>query len=123
MAWGSMKTALGIVSALFLAASAAAVEPVTSKNHAHALSGTVASMDGPGKTLTIRDTRGKETRLVTTSATRVSGGKLEAGAKVTVRWVAREHKNVATAVQVHPPEAERSASTTPSPLAPTPKTP
>jgi len=121
MAWGSMKTAVGIVSALFLAASAAAVEPVTSKNHAHALSGTVASMDGTGKTLTIRDAKGKETRVATTSATRVSGGKLELGARVTVRWMVRDHKNVATAVQVHASEAERSASATPSPPSPTPK--
>jgi hypothetical protein len=123
MAWGSMKTALGMLSALFLAASAAAVEPATSKNHAHALSGTVAAMDGPGKTLAIRDAKGKETRVTTTSATRVSGGKLEPGARVTVRWMVRDHKNVATAVQVHPPETDRTASTTPSPLAPTPKTP
>jgi hypothetical protein len=118
-----MKAALGILSALFLAASSASAEPATSKNHAHSLSGTVASMEGSGKTLTIRDARGKEIRLVTTSATRVSGGKLETGAKVTVRWMVRDHQNVATAVQVHPAESERTASATPLPLAPTPKSP
>src|SRR5262245_56351153 len=118
-----MKTALGILSALFFAASSASAEPATSKNHAHSLSGTVASVDSSSKTLTMRDARGKETRLVTTSATRVSGGKLEAGAKVTVRWMVRDHQNVATAVQVHAPEAERSASATPLPVSPTPKSP
>ena len=120
-----MKTAGGILAAFLVGAVASAADPPpSSKSHAHSLSGTVAAIDGPGRTLTVRDAKGKETKVQTTDATRVSGGKLEPGAKVTVRWMLRDHKSIATAVRVHAPEPERTASATvPSPPAPTPKSP
>ena len=119
-----MKAAVAMVALPLVAAVAGAAEPPPSRSHAHSLSGTVSSVDAAGHTLTVRDAKGKETRVATTGATRVTGGKLEPGAKVTVRWMVKDHKNVATAVLVHAPDAERTASVTPlSPPNPTPRAP
>jgi len=119
-----MKPTLALFATLLVSSTALAADPPNAKSHAHTLSGTVSSVDEPGRVLTVRDAKGKETRVSTTNATRVSGGKLEPGAKVTVRWMPRDHKNVATAVRVHGPEGERTASASPSstPI-PTPRTP
>jgi len=119
-----MKTLPAILLAILPAAAAAAPEPTAAPSHAHTLSGTVASMDESGRTVTVRDGKGKQTRVTTTGATRVSGGKLEPGARVTVRWVSRDHKSIATAVLVQAPAVERTAGATPaSPLNPTPGRP
>ena len=109
---------------LLLATAAVSAEPPTSaKNHAKTLAGTVAAVDPGGKSLTVRDTKGKETTVVMTGATRVTGGKLEKGEKVTVRWMVREKQSVATVVMIQTPEgATASASNAdPAPASPTPK--
>jgi hypothetical protein len=109
---------------LLLAAAAVSAEPPTSaKNHAKTLAGTVAAVDPGGKSLTVRDAKGKETTVVMTGATRVTGGKLEKGEKVTVRWMVREKQSVATVVMIQTPEgATASASNAdPAPASPTPK--
>ncbi|HEY7112943.1 MAG TPA: hypothetical protein VIA45_08420 [Thermoanaerobaculia bacterium] len=107
---------------LFLAAAAVSAEPQTSaKNHAKTLTGTVAAVDPAGKSLTVRDAKGKETTVVLTGATRVTGGKLEKGEKVTVRWMTREKQNVATVVMIQTPEATATASASAAPASPTPR--
>src|SRR4029077_4038779 len=92
---GSMKGYARLAAAtLLLAAAAVSAEPPTSaKNHAKTLAGTVAAVDPGGKSLTVRDAKGKETTVVMTGATRVTGGKLEKGEKVTVRWMVREKQS------------------------------
>ncbi|HTO76555.1 MAG TPA: hypothetical protein VMQ61_10805 [Thermoanaerobaculia bacterium] len=110
---------------LLLAAAAVSAEPQTSaKNHAKTLTGTVATVDPGGKSLTVRDAKGRETTVVLTGATRVTGGKLEKGEKVTVRWMVREKQSVATVVMIQTPEPSATASasnTAPAPASPTPK--
>ena len=71
----------------------------------------------------MRDAKGKETTVVLTGATRVTGGKLDKGEKVTVRWMPREKQSVATVVMIQTPEgATASASNAdPAPASPTPK--
>ena len=109
-------------ASLLLAAAAVSAEPQSSaKNHAKTLTGTVAAVDSAGKSLTVRDAKGKETTVVLTGATRVTGGKLEKGEKVTVRWMAHEKKSVATVVMIQTPEATTTASASPAPASPTPK--
>jgi len=114
-------------ASLLLAAAAVSAEPQTSaKNHAKTLTGTVAAVDPAGKSLTVRDAKGKETTVVLTGATHVTGGKLEKGEKVTVRWMARDKQSVATVVMIQTPEGSPTASASnaaPAPASPTPKSP
>jgi len=123
-----MRASLFLLPAAALTASLAAAEPVTpgpaAKSHANTVSGTVVSVQDGEKKLVVRDARGKETRLVWTTATRMSGGALKAGEKVTVRWMRRDGKNIATALKVVGGGDETNASgSTPSPISPTPKSP
>ena len=67
------------------------------KSHAGTISGTVASVDDEKKTLVVRDAQSRESRIVWTGATHVTGGALKVGEKVTVRWMPRDGKKVATA--------------------------
>lgn len=119
-----MKVSLmscGLIPALLFAAGVALAEPSNSKSHANTLSGTVASVDSPGKILVVRDGQGRETRVVWTGATHMSGGTLKTGEKVTVRWLPRDGKKIATVVKVHTPQAETTASVVPPPaVSPTP---
>jgi len=119
---------LAVAAALAVAASVALAEPsptpTAAKSHARTAKGIVASVAPDGKSLTVRDEHGRESHFVVTSATRVSGGALETGRKVTVRWMPLDKKNVATAVRVQSPEPERTASTAaPAPPNPTPNRP
>ena len=119
-----MRALLVLSAGLLLAAGVASAAAPNGKSHANTLLGTVTVVDTAAKTLVVKDARGKETRLVWTSATRVTGGDLKQGEKVTVRWLSREGQKIATVVKVHTEEAEANASGTPrASLSPTPKTP
>ena len=119
-----MKASLGLILALSMAAKAAAVDPPASKSHAGTLSGTVASLDMAHKSLVVRDGQGRQFSVVWTGATRVTGPPLKPGEAVTVRWMPRDGKKVATVVKVHAPPAETTAvAASPTPVSPTPKTP
>jgi hypothetical protein len=120
-----MTRLLRLIPVLFLAAAAAAfAQTPNAKSHANSLSGTVTAVDAAGKSVTVRDGKGKETRLVVTGATRVTGGTVKSGAQVTVRWMLRDKKSVATVIKVHTPEAESTASAAPpSGITPRPKNP
>jgi hypothetical protein len=119
-----MRALLTLSAGLLLAAGVASAAAPNGKSHANTLVGTVAVVDTAAKILVVKDSRGKETRLVWTSATHVTGGELKQGEKVTVRWLSREGKKIATGVKVHAEEAEANASgTPPASLSPTPKTP
>jgi hypothetical protein len=120
---GSRKASLGLALALLLAGGIASAEPPASKSHANTLSGTVSSVDATRKNLLVKDAGGKETSFVWTGATHMTGGTLKVGEKVTVRWMAREGKKIATVVKVHAPEAETTAAAPPASVSPTPKAP
>ena len=120
-----MRTVGAIAAGALVAIGAARAEPSPAPtSHARTLSGTIAAIAADGKELTVRDERGKAARVTLTAATRVTGGALEPGRKVTVRWMPRDKKSVATAVRVHPPGSERTASAAPpAPPSPTPGRP
>lgn len=119
-----MRAFLTLSAALLLAAGVAFAAAPNAKSHANTLSGTVTAVDSAAKTLVVKDGRGKETQLVWTSATHVTGGDLKQGEKVTVRWLSREGKKIATVIKVRAGEAEANAfATPPASLSPTPKTP
>jgi hypothetical protein len=104
---------IGIVSvlALALAASLSGDSPSKAKTHGYALSGTVASVDEKGKTFVVKNAAGKGTSLVWTTATTVVGGQLKPGASVTLRYLNKDGKHIATSVSI----GERTAEKTPAP--------
>jgi Domain of unknown function (DUF5666) len=108
---------LTVLAAMAMAAPLKPTPPVKPKSHGNALSGTVASLDEAKKTFTVRNAAGKETVLLRTNATRVRGGVLKTGDRVSVRWLERDKKMVATSIRIEPPSL---ASATPTPTATTP---
>jgi hypothetical protein len=78
------------------------------KTHGIALTGTVSSVDESRKSFVVKNSVGKETRLVWTDATKVVGGKVVAGAKVTLRYLDKDGKHIATSVALGEPVAART---------------
>lgn len=97
---------IGIVSLLAMAVAVSlSGEPAPNKvkTHGYALSGTVSSVDEGRKSFVVRNAAGKETRLVWTGATTVVGGKVTAGARVTLRYLDKDGKHIATSVVIGDP--------------------
>ncbi|HEX4440438.1 MAG TPA: hypothetical protein VH854_10240 [Thermoanaerobaculia bacterium] len=91
--------------------AAAAVTPKP-KTHGSGVTGTVVRVDGAKKILVVR-AGPHETSLSMTPATSVHGGHLAAGQRVTVRWLEKDGKKVATSVRIEPP-ALAGATATPT---------
>ena len=94
---------IGIVSLLAMALAASlsgAPAPNKAKTHGYALSGTVSSIDESRKSFAVKNAAGKETRLVWTDATKVVGGKVKTGARVTLRYLDKDGKHIATSIVV-----------------------
>jgi hypothetical protein len=104
---------IGIVSllAVALAAPLSGDSPNKAKTHGYALSGMITSVDEGHKTFVVKNAAGKSTSLVWTAATTVVGGQLKAGANVTLRYLNKDGKHIATSVSV----GEELAQKTPSP--------
>ncbi|HTO86927.1 MAG TPA: hypothetical protein VMR54_05290 [Thermoanaerobaculia bacterium] len=118
-----MKGLTRLIPSIFLLAAVSLGEAPNPKSHTKAVSGAITALDTASKSLTVKDAKGKETRLVLTGATRVTGGTLKIGEQVTVRWMTRDKKKVATIVQVQAPEAESTAvASGTAEVTPTPKT-
>ena len=103
---------IGIVSLLAMALAASlsgAPAPGKAKTHGYALSGTVSSVDEARKSFSVRNAAGKETRLVWTDATTVYGGKVKAGANVTLRYLDKDGKHIATSVVIGDPAPAKTA--------------
>ena len=107
----------GSVAFAFVALLCTAAEPSKAKVHGFTLSGTVASVDEAKKTLVVRNAAGRRTTLVWTGATSVFGGKLAAGQLVTLRYLDKDGKHIATSIRIGPPSATPSAAATPAPTA------
>lgn len=106
----------GLVSVLALALLGPAGDPPAKpRTHGYALSGMVGSVDEAHKTFVVKSSAGKETTLVWTNATTVLGGKLKTGEKVTLRYLDKDGKHIATTVSIGEPAA---AKATPGPATP-----
>jgi hypothetical protein len=96
-----------------------AAAPSKAKVHGFALSGTVASVDEAGKTFVVASASGRKTTLAWTPATKVTGGVLKPGEKVTLRYLDKDRKHIATSIQVEAPRVaiagQSSPRATPSP--------
>jgi hypothetical protein len=102
---------IGIVSVLAVALAAPLSGDSPSKTHGYALSGTITSVDEGQKTFVVKNAAGKSTSLVWTTATTVVGGQLKAGSNVTLRYLNKYGKHIATSVSV----GEEIAQKTPAP--------
>ena len=99
--------------ALFLAPAFAATlsgepAPTKVKTHGIPLTGTVSTVDEGRKSFAVKNSAGKETRLVWTDATTVTGGKVVAGAKVTLRYLDKDGKHIATSIVLGEPATART---------------
>lgn len=89
---GIVGTALG---------TAAAAAPAGSRSHhARTLSGAISSVNTVGKTFNVKAASGKEIVISWTNATKVTGGSLQVGEQVEVRWMQKGGKNIATSIRV-----------------------
>jgi len=111
-------------TAVFLALTglAAAVDPaptprptpaVKAKAHGITVNGRITRLDSAKKTLSVRDSVGKEVPLSWTGATKIAGGELKVGGAVTLRYLDKDGKHIAAYIRVNGDAA--SASTSPSP--------
>ena len=112
-----MRKAL-FAAALLVAAAAFADSPSKSKAHGLSVSGTVVSVDGAAKKMTVKTTAGKQVPLVWTGATKTAGGSVKTGVKVTVRYLEKDGKNIATSIRIETTEPA-SASAPPAAVTPT----
>lgn len=112
-----MRKAL-LAAGLLLAAAAFADTPSKSKAHGLSITGTVVSVDGAARKMTVKTPAGKHVLLVWTGATKTAGGAVKAGVKVTVRYLEKEGKNIATSIRIETTEPA-AASTPPAAATPT----
>ena len=100
----TMKRA-GVVSflALALAASLSGAAPTRAKAHGLPFSGRIASLDAAKKTFLVAGAGGRTMTLVWTDATKVSGGDLKTGEEVTLRYLDKDGKHIATSIRIGPP--------------------
>ncbi len=106
-----------LLAAVLCAAVLGAAAPEKTKVHGYTVTGTVARMDTTAKTFVVRAASGKETTLVRTTATRLTGDALKVGDRVSVRWLEREGKKVATSIRIEPAVAA-ATPTAPATAAP-----
>lgn len=112
---------IGIFSLLAMVLSTAlpAASPSKARVHGYPLSGTVTSVDQSQKTFAVRSSTGKTTTLVWTPATTMAGGDLKVGEKVTLRYLDKDGKHIATSVVIGEPSSRKAPPATP-PLSPSP---
>ena len=113
------RTRRALAVLLLAAAALGANPPAKSKVHGLSVTGTVATYEEPGKKMVVKTSAGKQVPLVWTSATKTLGGPLKIGLKVTVRYLEKDGKNIATSIQVEPPKTAETAAQ-PTPSGPTP---
>jgi hypothetical protein len=98
-----LNKTVSVVAALFLAAASFGANPPSkSKVHGLSVTGTVASVEEAAKKMVVKTAAGKLVPLVWTGATKTIGGFVKAGAKVTVRYLEKDGKNIATSIRIEP---------------------
>ena len=114
--------AISLVAFGFLAIVAAS-EPSKARVHGYALSGTVERLDDAAKTFDVRSSPTRRTRLSWTTATVVLGGTLAVGQRVTLRYLDKDRRHIATSIKIvaspTPAPGAAPAGTSPVPTTPT----
>lgn len=105
--------------ALLGATPAATPTPgVRAKAHGVAVAGRVTRVDPAKKTFSVRDAGGKEVALSWTAATKIAGGEIKAGDAVTLRYLDKEARHIATYIRVNAPAGPPAAAAAPAPATP-----
>lgn len=105
---------------LGLLATVAASDPPKARIHGYSASGTIVSVDEAARTFVVKAPSGRQTRLSWTDATVVIGGAIAVGQKVTLRYLDRDRKHIATSIRIGSgptPSATTARATTPPPAA------
>lgn len=100
------------------AAFARTAVPLKAKAHGIALTGRISRVDPARKSFAVRDAAGRETALSWTAATKITGGELKVGEAVTLRYLDKDARHIATSVRVGAPG--KPTATTPATTAPSP---
>ncbi len=112
---------LALASPASGAASPAPLTPAPrAKAHGVPLSGRISRIDRAKMTLLVRDAAGRETPLSWTAATKINGGELKTGEAVTLRYLDKDAKHIATYIRINPPAGATPRPATPSPAAASP---
>ena len=117
MKGGLLKRTLLVAGALIAAAAAFADTPPKSKAHGLSVTGTVVSIDTAALKMSVKTSAGKQIPLVWTGATKTAGGAVKAGTKVTVRYLQKDGKNIATSIEIE--TADSAAGAPPAAATPT----
>lgn len=99
-----------VLGGLLLIGSLLPAAPNKAKVHGFALSGTVSSVEPASKTFRVKGRTGKETILSWTDATTITGGSLKPGETVTLRYLDKDRKHIATSIRIGSPRPQRPAS-------------
>ncbi len=91
-------------------ATPARTPPARMRAHGISLSGRISDLDLAKKKLSVRDGAGRETSLVWTGATKISGGELKIGESVTLRYLDKDTRHIATTIKISPHPATTGAS-------------
>lgn len=105
------NVASGACMAVALLAVFSGASPAKSKVHGFALSGVVIAVDSTSKTFTVKSFSGRQTSLNWTDATTMTGGSLRTGEKVTLRYLDKDRKHIATSIHIGPLPAATPART------------
>jgi cold shock CspA family protein len=101
-----MRRLLAGLALLALASVSSAAAPTKTpthpRSHGYSLAGVIVRVDVAAKTFAVQSATGAETTLVRTSATRVMGDHLKPGDRVSVRYMEKDGKKIATSVKVEP---------------------
>ena len=99
----------------FLAArpSTTPTPAVRAKAHGVAVAGRVTRVDSAKKTFSVREAGGKEVALSWTAATTIAGGELRTGYSVTLRYLDKDARHIATYIRVNAPAGAAPHATPP----------
>ena len=103
--------------------SPAPASAAKAKVHGFALTGRVSRLDRARLTFAVRDSAGKETPLSWTAATKVSGGDLKLGEIVTLRYLDKDAKHIATTIRVNAPATPTASAPVPPATSASPAAP
>jgi hypothetical protein len=118
-----MKRLAAVAVLLGFAALAGAADPaptprptpaVKAKAHGITVNGRITRLDPAKKTLSVRDSVGKEVPLSWTAATKIAGGELKVGGAVTLRYLDKDGKHIAAYIRVNGDAASSSSSSVPA---------
>jgi len=98
---------IAILSIVSLSAFAAGT---TAKSHGMTVRGTVSALDQSAKTFSVTPKKGSAVELTWNDATKVNHPPLSNGEDVTVKYMKKDGKNVATVVNSAAPKAAKPAA-------------